>query len=53
MLLMHYTSKGAEHIRDSPDRIDSARKTFRTLGGNLKQWPSPPTLRRCRDRRSA
>ena len=38
VLLMHYTPKGAEHIRDSPDRIDAARKTFKTLGGNLKQW---------------
>ena len=38
VLLMHYTQKGAEHIRDSPDRIDAARTTFKTLGGNLKEW---------------
>ena len=38
VLLMRYTPRGAEHITDSPDRIDAARKTFKTMGGTLKQW---------------
>ena len=38
VLRMRYTTKGAEHIRDSPDRIEAARETFKTLGGKLEQW---------------
>ncbi len=38
VLLMRYTPKGAEHIKDSPARVEAARKTFAALGGNLRQW---------------
>jgi len=38
VLLMRFTPKGAENIRDSPSRIQAARETFSALGGELKSW---------------
>lgn len=33
--LLQFTQKGIENIKDGPDRLESARKTFHELGGQL------------------
>jgi uncharacterized protein with GYD domain len=36
--LLRYTQKGAENIKDSPARLDAAKKVFQSMGAELKQW---------------
>jgi uncharacterized protein with GYD domain len=36
--LVRYTQKGIENIKDSPARLDAAKKAFRAMGAELKQW---------------
>ena len=36
--LLHYTQQGAQNIKESPARLDAAKKTFRAMGAELKQW---------------
>jgi uncharacterized protein with GYD domain len=36
--LMRYTQKGIENVKDSPARLDAARKTFEKLGGKVKDF---------------
>ena len=36
--LMNYTQKGAENIKESPARLDAAKKAFQSMGAELKQW---------------
>lgn len=36
--LLSWTQKGIENVRDSPDRLESARKVFRELGGEIKSF---------------
>jgi len=36
--LLKYTEKGAANIKESPARIDAARKLFQSMGAELKQW---------------
>lgn len=36
--LMNFTQAGALKIKESPARIDTARKAFKAMGGDLKQF---------------
>ncbi len=36
--LVQYTSKGIEAIKDSPKRLDAARKAFEEAGAKLKDF---------------
>ena len=36
--LLNYTQKGAENIKESPARLDAAKKAFKSMGAELKQW---------------
>ncbi len=33
-----FTQKGVEHIRESPARVETAKETVRTLGGEVKAF---------------
>ncbi|MBI1941911.1 MAG: GYD domain-containing protein [Acidobacteria bacterium] len=34
--LAHWTQQGVEKVKDSPARLDAARKAFKALGADLK-----------------
>ncbi len=36
--LVHYTDQGIRSIKDSANRLDSAKKAFQAAGGELKQF---------------
>lgn len=36
--LLRYTQQGIEKIKDSPARLDAARKAFEQLGANIKDF---------------
>ena len=36
--LVSWTQKGIENVRESPNRLDAAKKLFQTAGGELKQF---------------
>ena len=36
--LIRYTDQGARNIKESPSRLDAAKKAFKSAGGELKQW---------------
>ena len=36
--LLRYTQQGIEKIKQSPSRLDAAKKTFRDAGGELKAF---------------
>jgi uncharacterized protein with GYD domain len=36
--LLRWTSKGLENIKDSPSRVDAARKTIELAGATLKEF---------------
>ena len=36
--LVRYTDQGMRNIKESPKRLDAAKKTFKAMGGELKQW---------------
>jgi uncharacterized protein with GYD domain len=36
--LIRSTQPGIENIKESPARLDAAKKAFRAMGGELKQW---------------
>lgn len=36
--LVRYTEQGIRNIKDSPARLDAARKMFESIGGSLKQF---------------
>jgi len=38
IMLVRYTQKGVEDIKESPARLDAARKALEALGGELKQF---------------
>jgi uncharacterized protein with GYD domain len=35
--LVRWTQKGIEDVRESPNRLDAAKKLFQAAGGELKQ----------------
>ena len=36
--LMHFTEQGIRNIKESPSRLDAAKKAFQAAGGELKQF---------------
>ena len=38
IVLLHYTQQGVEKIKESPARLDAAKKAFQAVGAELKQW---------------
>ena len=38
VMLCNYTDKGIENIKDSPSRLEAAKKAFQAMGGELKQF---------------
>ena len=38
MTFIKYTQKGAENMKDSPDRLDMAKELFKSMGGELKSF---------------
>lgn len=36
--LIHYTQQGIQNIKDSPARLDAAKKAFQAMSAELKQW---------------
>lgn len=38
ILLMKWTQAGTENIKDLPKRVESARNTFKSVGGELKAF---------------
>jgi len=35
--LLRYTEEGAKNIKESPARLDAAKKLFQSMGAELKQ----------------
>lgn len=38
IILVSYTQKGVENIKESPARLDAAKKAFQAMGAELKQF---------------
>ena len=38
ILLISWTQKGIENIKDGPDRLDAAKKMFQSMGAELKEF---------------
>jgi len=38
IILIRYTQQGVQNIKDSPARLDAAKKAFQAMGAELKQW---------------
>lgn len=38
IVLLRYTQKGLESIKGSPDRLATDKHTFRTMGGELREF---------------
>jgi uncharacterized protein with GYD domain len=36
--LMHFTEEGVKNIKDSPARLDQAKKLFQSMGAEFKGW---------------
>ena len=36
--LLRYTQEGAKNIKESPARLDAAKKLFQSMGSELKAW---------------
>ncbi len=38
IVLLHYTREGIKKVKESPARLDAAKKAFKAMGAELKQW---------------
>ena len=38
IILTSWTQKGIENVKESPDRLDAAKKAFQAAGGELKEF---------------
>jgi uncharacterized protein with GYD domain len=38
IVLLNYTQQGMQKIKESPARLDAAKKAFKAMGAELKQW---------------
>jgi uncharacterized protein with GYD domain len=38
IVLLRYTQQGVQNIKESPARLDAAKKAFQAMGAELKQW---------------
>jgi uncharacterized protein with GYD domain len=36
--LLRWTQKGIENVKESPDRLDAAKKAFQAMGAELKEF---------------
>ncbi len=36
--LLRYTQQGVQNIKESPARLEAAKKVFQAMGAELKQW---------------
>ena len=36
--LLRFTQEGAKNIKESPARLEGAKKLFQSMGGELKEW---------------
>ena len=36
--LLHFTQDGAKNIKDSPARLEQAKKAFQAMGAEMKAW---------------
>ena len=36
--LLRYTQQGVQNIKESPARLDAAKKAFQAMGAELKAW---------------
>jgi uncharacterized protein with GYD domain len=36
--MLHYTDQGIRNIKESPGRLDAAKKAYQAAGGELKQF---------------
>ena len=36
--LINYTQKGAENIKESPNRLEAAKKAFQAMGAEVKEF---------------
>ena len=40
IVLLRYTQQGVQKIKEAPGRIDAAKKAFRAMGAEMKQYIS-------------
>jgi len=38
VILLNYTEQGIKNLKESPSRLDAARKAAEAMGGKLKEW---------------
>jgi uncharacterized protein with GYD domain len=38
IVLLNYTQQGMQKIKESPARLDAAKKAFKAMGAELKEW---------------
>ena len=38
IMLLNWTEHGAKNLRDSPKRLDAARKSLEEMGGSIKEF---------------
>jgi uncharacterized protein with GYD domain len=38
IVLLNYTEQGIKKIKESPSRLDAARKAAESMGGKIKEW---------------
>ena len=36
--LINYTQQGAENLKESPDRLEAAKKAFQAMGAEIKEF---------------
>jgi len=40
IILFRFTQQGIKNIKESPDRVDTAKQTFRAMGAEVKEFYS-------------
>jgi len=40
IILLRFTQQGIKNIKESPDRVDAAKQTFRAMGAEVKDFYS-------------
>ena len=40
IILFRFTQRGIKNIKESPDRVDAAKQTFRAMGAEVKEFYS-------------
>jgi len=38
IILINFTQQGIQNVKESPMRLESAKKAFKAFGGELKEW---------------